>query len=93
MAPDDQASTSAGRDGLGVLRTIWAADERAVAEFDEECAPAKVCRNMRDFTFDGMAEPGTDLSTAWRERLRREGKLGTGGGSIRDLVLGPREQS
>jgi hypothetical protein len=89
MAPDDQVG--AGRDGLGVLRTIWAADERAVAEFDEECAPAKVCRNMRDFTFDGMAEPGTDLGTAWRERLRREGKLSAGGGSIRDLVLGPRE--
>jgi hypothetical protein len=91
MAPDDQ--TGAGRDGLGVLRTIWAADERTVAEFDEECAPAKVCRNMRDFTFDDMAEPGTDLSAAWRERLRREGKLAPGGGSIRDLVLGSREQS
>ena len=82
-----------GARGLEVLRTIWAADERAVAEFDEECAPAKVCRNMRDFTFDGFAEPGTDLRTAWRERLRREGKLRPGGESIRDLVLGPREQS
>jgi len=91
------ATAASGADrppqGLGVLRTIWAADERAVAEFDEECAPAKVCRNMRDFTFDGLAEPGTDLRTAWRERLRREGKLGSSGGSVRYLVLGPREQS
>jgi hypothetical protein len=91
------ADTTVGADrkppGLDVLRTIWAADERVVAEFDEECAPAKVCRNMRDFTFDGMVEPGTDLSTAWRERLRREGKLRPGGGSVRDLVLGSREQS
>ena len=42
---------------------------------------------MRDFTFDGMAEPGSDLGEAWRARLRREGKLGSGG-SLRDLVLG-----
>jgi hypothetical protein len=76
-----------------VLRTVWAADEQAVAEFDEECGPTKTCRNMRDFTFEGMAEPGTDLGTAWRERLRREGKLGASGGSIRDLVLGPGEQA
>lgn len=87
-SPDER-----GREGLDVLRSIWAADERTLAEFDEECGPAKVCRNMRDFTFDDLAEPGTDLGTAWRERLRREGKLGTDGGSIRDLVMGPREQS
>ena len=43
---------------------------------------------MKDVSFDGMAEPGTDLAAAWRERLRREGKLNTSGGSIRDLVLG-----
>ena len=36
---------------------------------------------------------GTDLGTAWRERLRREGKLGAAGSSVRDLVLGPREQA
>lgn len=83
----------AGRHSIEVLRTVWAADERAVAELDDECGPTKTCRNMRDFTFDGMAEPGADLGSAWRDRLRREGKLGSTGGSIRDLVLGPREQS
>ena len=43
---------------------------------------------MKDVSFDGMAEPGADLSAAWRERLRREGKLDVSGESIRDLVLG-----
>jgi hypothetical protein len=70
-----------------VLRAVWAADGGAAA-FDDECGPTKTCRNMKDFTFEGMAEPGTDLSSAWRERLRREGKLSASGGSVRDLVLG-----
>jgi len=91
--PEGLAGGDRGREGIEVLRAVWAADERAVAEFDDECGPTKTCRNMRDYTFDGMAEPGTDLGTAWRERLRREGKLGAAGSSVRDLVLGPREQA
>jgi len=78
MARDDQ--------GLEVLRAVWAADGSA-EEFDD-CGPAKVCRNMKDYSFDGMAEPGTDLGAAWRDRLRREGKLSDSGGSVRDIVLG-----
>jgi hypothetical protein len=77
-------------EAVEVLRTVWAADGRAAAELDDACGPTKSCRNMKDVTFDGMAEPGTDLTVAWQERLRREGKLSTSGGSIRDLVLGPR---
>jgi hypothetical protein len=77
-------------EAVEVLRTVWAADGRAAAELDDACGPTKNCRNMKDVTFDGMAEPGTDLTAAWQERLRREGKLSTSGGSIRDLVLGPR---
>ena len=50
-------------------------------ELDEDCGPTKSCRNMKDVSFDGMAEPGTDLREAWRDRLRREGKLSTAGGS------------
>ena len=46
---------------------------------------------MVSVSFDGLAEPGSDLSGAWRERLAREGKLDTSGGTIRDLVLGPPE--
>jgi hypothetical protein len=40
-------------------------------------------------TFDGFAEPGSNLTDAWREKLRREGKLGDS--SVRDLVLGSSE--
>jgi len=46
---------------------------------------------MKDVSFDGMAEPGSDLGAAWRERLRREGKLHASGGTLRDLVLGNTE--
>ena len=80
-----------GTDGgaVEVMRAIWAADGRTAAEIDAsaQAGGTKPCRNMKDVSFDGMAEPGTDLGAAWRERLRREGKLTTGG-SIRDLVLG-----
>ncbi len=78
-------------EAVDVLRGVWSAAEPRTEELDEACGPTKNCRNMKDVTFDGMAEPGTDLSAAWRERLRREGKLSTSGGSIRDLVLGPPE--
>jgi hypothetical protein len=42
---------------------------------------------MVDVTFDGFAEPGSDIGAAWRAKLAREGKLNTSGESIRDLVL------
>jgi hypothetical protein len=76
---------------IDVLRAVWAADESGRAELDEDCGPTRSCRNMRDVTFDGYAEPGTDLSGAWREKLAREGKLDTSGGSVRDLVIGSSE--
>ena len=58
---------------------------------DEDCSPTKSCKNMVSVSFDGLAEPGSDLSGAWREKLAREGELDTSGGTIRDLVLGPPE--
>jgi hypothetical protein len=76
-------------EAVDVLRSIWAAEGPDGADAAEAFGEAKVCRNMKDVSFDGMAEPGTDLRDAWRDRLRREGKLSTAGGSIRDLVLGP----
>jgi hypothetical protein len=76
-------------EAVDVLRSIWSPGAPDGEEAAEAFGEAKVCRNMKDVTFDGMAEPGTDLREAWRERLRREGKLSTAGGSIRDLVLGP----
>ena len=76
---------------VGALRAVWAAEGQRSADLDEACGPAKNCRNMQDVSFDGMAEPGTDLRAAWRERLRREGKLSSSAGSIRDLVMGSTE--
>jgi hypothetical protein len=80
-------------EAVDVLRTVWAADGQSAADLDDDCGPTKNCKNMKDVTFDGMAEPGSDLGSAWRERLRREGKLSTAGGSIRDLVLGSSSES
>lgn len=73
---------------LGVLRAVWDADPEAVAELEAQFAPKKSCKNMKHVSFDGMAEPGSDLRAAWRERLEREGKWNSGGGTVRDLVLG-----
>ena len=72
-----------------VLRSVWAAEGQTADDID--CGPTKACRNMTDVSFDGMAEPGSDLRDAWRERLVREGKYDSSGGSIRDLVLGQGE--
>jgi hypothetical protein len=75
-----------------LLQSVWdVAHEHA--GLDEDCSPTKACRNMKEVTFDGYAEPGSDLGSAWRDRLAREGKLNESGGSVRDLVLGQGEQS
>lgn len=68
------------------LIDVW--DTSGDADLDEDCSPTKVCRNARDFTFDGIAEGDDDLATSWRKLLAREGKLSNEGGSVRDLVLG-----
>jgi hypothetical protein len=82
-------------DVVDVLRSVWAADARAEgrtsADVDDACGPTKSCKNMELVSFDGLAEPGSDLGQAWREKLEREGKLSTSGGSVRDLVLGSGE--
>jgi len=78
-------------EAVDVLRTVWAADGQRAEDLDEASGPTKSCKNMKDVSFDGLAEPGSDLGSAWREKLRREGKLSEAGGSIRDLVLGPPE--
>lgn len=76
-------------DAAEVLRMVWAAGGQGAADLDEACGPRKSCKNMKHVGFDGMAEPGADLRSAWRERLEREGKLDPSGGTVRDLVLGP----
>lgn len=71
-----------------VLTSIWADEAEGAIGIDEDCSPTKQCRNMRDITFEGFAEAGTDISTAWKAVLAREGKLSPGAETIRDLVLG-----
>ncbi len=83
------AEHSLGTDGSTgeVLRSLWAAEGDSREELDAACGHQKACRNMKHVSFDGMAEPGSDLRGAWRERLQREGKLATGAGTLRELVF------
>jgi hypothetical protein len=79
-------------DALEVLRAVWAAQQGdGSVDLDEDCGPTKSCKNMQGVTFDGFAEPGSDVRGAWREKLAREGKLSDPDRSIRDLVLGATE--
>jgi hypothetical protein len=80
----------ASTDGVQVLRALWSAEDRDLSEVDEECGPVKPCRNMKDVGFEGFGVSGADLKDAWRERLAREGKLGSG--SIRDLIDAPADE-
>jgi hypothetical protein len=74
---------------LEVLREVWSAQGQR-AEDVEDCGDAKACKRMAEVGFDGLAEETDgDLQLAWRTQLAREGKLNRGGGSVRDLVLGP----
>lgn len=57
------------------LSVLWASQENLVPELDEDCTPNKVCKNMKDVSFEGFAENGGDIRSAWKETLRREGKL------------------
>lgn len=78
-------------DALQVLREVWSARGQTSADLDEACGTTKSCKKMADVGFDGMAGTDGDLRAAWRERLRREGKLDPRADSIRDLVLGSAE--
>jgi hypothetical protein len=75
-----------------VLRAVWAAEGQGTGDLDAG-HHGKRCRNMQHVSFDGLAPPGSDLRSAWRDRLAREGKLDTSGGSVRDLVFGTGRQS
>lgn len=79
--------TNISPDPMQILRTVLETDNDALSELDEECSPTKTCRNMVGVTFDGFAEPGSDIGAAWRQKLAREGKLRTSGESLRDFVL------
>lgn len=81
------AQANAGDEPLPVLTDVWQSGDGG--DPDAGLSNAKVCRNARHFTFDGFAEDDEDIATSWRRLLEREGKSSPGGGSLRDLVLGP----
>jgi hypothetical protein len=78
-------------DALEVLRGVWSARGQTSADIDEACGTQKSCKKMADVGFDGLAGADGDLRAAWRDRLRREGKLNAEADGIRDLVLGSAE--
>ena len=81
------ARADATADRQLVLTDVWQGGDDVGA--DAERSNAKVCRNARHFTFDGLAEGEDDVATSWRKLLEREGKSSPDGTSVRDLVLGP----
>jgi hypothetical protein len=78
-------------EAVAVLRGVWSAQGQSRADIDDASRPPKICKKMVSVGFDGMAGEDGDLRAAWRARLQREGKLSSEAGSIRDLVLGPKE--
>lgn len=83
---DAQANNAESQQPADVLRAVWQGTPGALQDLDAECSPTKACRNMKDVTFDGFAEDGGDIRTAWRNTLAAEGKLGNA--SLADLVFG-----
>jgi hypothetical protein len=74
-------------EALEVLRGIWSAQGQTSGDLDEAFGTAKSCQKMTEVGFDGLAGADGDLRSAWRARLRREGKLNAEAGTIGDLVL------
>jgi hypothetical protein len=88
----DMAATS--DDALEALRQVWSGSGQTIADIDEVCGVGnKGCRNAVHMTFDGYAEDGEDVAAAWRNRLQQEGKFNAKGGTLRDLILGPEQDS
>jgi hypothetical protein len=75
-------------EALEVLREIWSATGQTSAALDAAEGPQRSCRRMADVGFGGPSGDDADLRTAWRDRLRRDGKLDPAGETIADLVLG-----
>ena len=71
-----------------VVSDVWA--NAGEAGVDDDSSPTKVCRNARQFGFEGIAgdEDSGDLQAAWRSLLEREGKASPDGESLGRLVLG-----
>ncbi|HEY2576121.1 MAG TPA: hypothetical protein VGI74_07410 [Streptosporangiaceae bacterium] len=79
-------------EALEVLRGVWSAQGQTIADLDEHSGHGKSCKRMADVGFGGAPGDDEDLRAAWRDKLRREGKLNTETGTVRDLVFGPAER-
>ena len=60
-------------DARDVLRAVWAAQGESSADLDDDCSPTKSCKNMQNVSFDGLAEPGSDLQRCMARAAGGEG--------------------
>lgn len=91
----DEDLPAEGARGLS-MRGVWDAEDQTSHEADESCETGQ-CRAADQMGFEGLAEEGeattgrhkasTNLQSAWKKTLEREGKLDSEATSIRDLVL------
>lgn len=93
--------TNDGKQALSALRGVWQAQGQTSADLDEACGNTKPCKSMESVGFQGLADEednqanqavGSNLRSAWKTKLEREGKLSAEAGSVRDLVFGSSEQ-
>jgi len=80
-------------EALDVLREVWRGKGQTTADLDDAAGEGKSCKRMAEagVGFDDFAAGEGNLTSAWRARLEREGKLNRSGASVRDLVLGSPE--
>ncbi|MGH3984937.1 MAG: hypothetical protein ACRDST_20175 [Pseudonocardiaceae bacterium] len=92
--------TDDGKQALSALRGVWQAQGQTSADLDEACGNTKPCKSMDSVGFQGLADEeenqanqavGSNLRSAWKTKLEREGKLSSEAGSVRDLVFGSSE--
>ncbi|HEX3957688.1 MAG TPA: hypothetical protein VHZ03_13815 [Trebonia sp.] len=81
-------------EALEVLREVWRSQGQDSGVVDDGCE-TNSCRRMTDAgvgfdEFAGESATEKDLVTAWRDRLKREGKYNASGGTLRDLILSQR---
>jgi hypothetical protein len=78
-------------EALEVLRGIWSVQGQTSADLGD-IGTEKSCQRMADVGFGDVDSAEGDLRAAWRDRLEREGKLSTDGGTVADLVLRPAQR-
>lgn len=89
-----------GTEALSALRGIWKAQGQTSAHLDEAGGNSNTCKNMESVGFQGLVDDvdtptqgvSSNLRSAWKRKLEREGKLNTEARSVRDLVLGSPDQ-